>query len=76
MKESYSENLASYAGPESYADGGDTVGVATAGVHAGQLTQRVPGSEIITPVCRRRPDVRKATSLESSWQDSNGHGGV
>lgn len=31
MRESYTENLASYAGPESYADGGDTVGVATAG---------------------------------------------
>ena len=38
MKESYSEDLASYAVPESYADGGDTVGVATAGVHAGQPT--------------------------------------
>ena len=35
MKESYSENLARYAGPESYADSGNTVGVATAGVHAG-----------------------------------------
>ena len=35
MKESYSEVLARHAGPESYADGGNTVGVATAGVHTG-----------------------------------------
>ena len=35
MKESYSEILAKYAGPESYADNGNMVGVATAGVHAG-----------------------------------------
>ena len=35
MKESYSEILARYAGPESYADDGNIVGVATAGVHAG-----------------------------------------
>jgi hypothetical protein len=35
MKESYSEVLARHAGPESYADCGNTLGVATAGVHAG-----------------------------------------
>jgi hypothetical protein len=35
MKESYSEVLARHAGPESYADGGNIVGVATAGVHLG-----------------------------------------
>jgi hypothetical protein len=35
MKESYSEIVAEYAGPESYADNGNIVGVATAGVHAG-----------------------------------------
>ena len=39
MKESYSEILARYAGPESYADGGNTVGVATAGVHAGPVIE-------------------------------------
>jgi hypothetical protein len=61
MKESYSEDLASYAGPESYAGSGNTLGVATTGVHAGKLLS----SEIITSVCRRRPDVRKAISLES-----------
>ena len=35
MEESYSEILARYAGPESYADSGNIVGVATAGAHAG-----------------------------------------
>ena len=35
MKESYSEILARNTGPESYADSGNIVGVATAGVHAG-----------------------------------------
>ncbi len=44
MKESYSEVLARHAGPESYAGGGNIIGVATAGVHAGPATQRVPGS--------------------------------
>jgi len=44
MKESYSEVLARHAGPESYADRGNTLGVATTGVHAGPVTQRVPGS--------------------------------
>ena len=37
MKESYSEVLARHAGPESYADRGNTVGVATTGVHAGPV---------------------------------------
>ncbi len=68
MQESYSENLASYAGPESYAGGGNIAGVATTGVHAGKLLS----SEIITSVCRRRPDVRKATPLESSMARFNG----
>ena len=35
MRESYSEIVAECAGPESYADDGNIVGVATAGVHAG-----------------------------------------
>ena len=36
MKESYEQGLASHLGPESYADGGNAVGVAMTGVHAGQ----------------------------------------
>jgi len=35
MKESYSEIVAEYVGPESYAEDGNILGVATAGVHAG-----------------------------------------
>ena len=57
MRESYSEDLTSHTVPESYTDGGDTVGVATTGVLAGKLLS----SENIISVCRRRPDVRKAT---------------
>jgi hypothetical protein len=36
MKESYEEGLANRLGPESYADDGNIVGVATTGVRAGQ----------------------------------------
>ena len=37
MKESYEQGLASHLGPESYADGGNNMGVALSiGVHAGQ----------------------------------------
>ncbi len=36
MKESYEEGLASHLAPDSYADGGNAVGVAMTGVHAGQ----------------------------------------
>jgi len=52
MKESYSEILARYAGPESYAGGGNTVGVATAGVHAG------PEIELRYPAIPRADTVR------------------
>ncbi len=41
MKESYSEVLAGHADPESYADGGNTVGVATTGAHAGPVLSSV-----------------------------------
>ena len=41
MKESYSEVLARHADPESYADRGNTLGVATAGVHAGPVLSSV-----------------------------------
>jgi hypothetical protein len=36
MKESYEQGLASRLGPESYAGGGNAMGVAMTGVHAGQ----------------------------------------
>ena len=41
MKESYGEVLARRAGLESYADGGNTLGVATTGVHAGPVLSSV-----------------------------------
>ena len=41
MKESYSEVFARHADPESYADRGNTLGVATAGVHAGPVWSSV-----------------------------------
>jgi len=41
MKESYSEVLARHAGPESYADHGNTMGVATTGVHTGPVLSSV-----------------------------------
>ena len=41
MQESYSEVLARHAGPESYADRGNTLGVATTGVHAGPVLSSV-----------------------------------
>ena len=41
MKESYSEVLARHTGPESYADRGNTLGVATTGVYAGPVLSSV-----------------------------------
>ena len=41
MKESYSEVFARHAGPESYADRGNTLGVATTGAHAGPVLSSV-----------------------------------
>ena len=49
MKESYSEGLANRADPEWYAGDGDIAGVATTGVHTGQVLS----SEITHSVCRR-----------------------
>ena len=39
MKESYREILARYSGPESYADQGNLLGVATAGVQLGRVIE-------------------------------------
>jgi len=73
MKESYSETLARYAGPESYADGGNTVGVVTAGVH--------PGPEIelrkqVFPLCRHPLASGRQYQPGRYWQDLVGRGGV
>ena len=73
MRESYSEILARYAGPESYADGGNTVGVVTAGVH--------PGPEIelrkqAVPLCRHSLARGRQHQPGRYWQDLAGRGGV
>jgi hypothetical protein len=73
MKESYSEIVAGYAGPESYAGGGDTVGVVTAGVHPGlgiELRKQV------FPLCRQSLAVGRQHRSGRFWQDLIGHGGV
>ena len=61
-QESYKEELAIYFGLDPYAGDGDISGVASARGNAGQPLS----SEIILLVCRRRPDVRKATSIVPS----------
>lgn len=76
MRESYSEDLASHAGLESYADGGNVMGVATAEVYAGELTQRVPGSEITIFVCRPSLCCGKTIRVVTPWQETARHGGV
>ena len=58
MQESYREDLASSSGLEPYAGDGNIAGVASARGNAGQPLS----SEIITSVCRSRPDVEKAIS--------------
>ncbi len=73
MKESYSEIVARYAGPESYADGGNTVGVVTAGVHPG------PDIELrkqAVPMCRHPLARGRQHQSGRYWQDLVGRGGV
>lgn len=73
MKESYSEILARYAGPESYADDGNIVGVVTAGVHPG------PEDELrkqVVPMCRHPLAGGRQHQPSREWQDLGGRGGV
>ncbi len=72
MKESYSEDLASHAGLESHADGGNVIGVATAEVYANELLS----SEITFSV--RRPCLcsGKTTRFVTLWRVTWWHGGV
>ena len=71
MKESYSEIVARYAGPESYADDGNIVGVVTAGVHPGPEIElrKQARSDVPTP-----SSSWKATSTRSRlarpWLDA------
>ncbi len=76
MKESYSEVLARHAGPESYADRGNTLGVATAGVHAGPVLSSVnsfiPCADVVQVaegnIVRAYDGKRKTSTAESkTW---------
>ena len=73
MKESYSEIVARYAGPESYADGGNTVGVVTAGVHPGPVIEL---RKQVLSECRRRLARGRQHHQGRDWQDLGGLGGV
>ena len=74
MKESYSEALAKHAGPESYADDGDIVGVATARVHAGPVLSSVirfiPCADVV-----QSAEGNIVSGVET-WRARDEHGGV
>lgn len=73
MKESYSEILARYAGPESYAGGGNTAGVATTGVHLGpEIELR---NELI-PACRHLRVCGRQHQGDRQGKIALGRGGV
>ena len=73
MKESYSEILARYAGPESYADGGNTVGVVTAGVSPGPVIEL---RKHTVPLCRHSIARGRQHQPGRDRQDLVGRGGV
>jgi hypothetical protein len=73
MKESYSETLARYAGPESYADGGNVVGVVTAGVHLGPVIEL---RKQVVPLCRHALARGRQHQPGRYWRDLVGRGGV
>ena len=72
MKESYEEQLATDFGPDPYAGGGDTPGVASVRGSAG----RVSNSDINLSVSRPCSDRGKATPATPLWQGVARHGGV
>ena len=73
MKESYSEILARYAGPESYADGGNAMGVATAGVHLGPENE---SRNVHRPVCRPSRTKGRQHPVDRNGEGERGHGGI
>jgi hypothetical protein len=74
MKESYSEILARYAGPESYAVHGNVEGVATAGVHSGQMIEL--RNEYLSSVCRHTRLTGRQHRGGHYGETILGHGGV
>ena len=73
MKVSYSEILARNAGPESYADRGDTLGVVTAGVQLGAVSELRKQSQ---PECRHRRGRGRQYGRGRYWRDRVWFGGV
>ncbi len=70
MKESYEQGLASRLGPESYADGGNAVGVAMTGVHAGQpLSSEISSFRVPTLSDCGEGHMRHDANGES-WRDA------
>jgi len=72
MKESYSEVIARHAGLESYADGGNTVGVATTEVHVGRVLSSVnliPRADVVLVA-------ESNTLVIAEGDDRKGRGGV
>lgn len=72
MRESYSEILARYTGPESYADQGNLVGVATTGVHLGPDTESRKVQLLVCRPSRAWGRQYQAIDLARSY----GHGGI
>lgn len=73
MKESDSEVLARYAGPESYAGGGNAMGVATAGVHLGL---GIESRKVHRPVCRPSRAWGRQHPADRQGEGDRGHGGI
>lgn len=73
MKESDSEVLARYAGPESYAGDGNIMGVATAGVHLGPENE---SRNVNRPVCRPFLKWGRQHPFDRQGKGERGHGGI
>ncbi len=73
MKESYSEVLARYAGPESYAGAGNSVGVATAGVRLGS---EIESRNVHRFVCRPSRAKGRLHPGARQGESVRGHGGI
>ena len=68
MKESYVEGVASHNGPESCGGTREDAAEALTGVRAGRVFSR---EKDVTPGCRRRTKMRKATPGASLAQDAS-----
>jgi hypothetical protein len=73
MKESYSEALARHADPESYADGGNAVGVATAGARLGP---EIESRNVHRFVCRPSRAWGRQHPVDRFGKSDRGHGGI